>query len=182
MFDSSIAAYLINPLKDTYNYDDIARDFLGITLPSHQDIFGKNSHEVIRGQNSQTFDNFLGWNCAVPRMSYKPLKDALAQTQMDRLYEEIELPLAFVLRSMEDYGIKTQRDALKAYGDALISRIRELEKNIMTWQARSLILIPQNSLASSYLKNFGFLTGKRLKPDILLLPKCWKSFAQKILL
>ncbi len=130
VFDSSIAAYLINPLKDTYNYDDIARDFLGITLPSHQDIFGKNSHEVIRGQNSQTFDNFLGWNCAVPRMSYKPLKDALAQTQMDRLYEEIELPLAFVLRSMEDYGIKTQRDALKAYGDALISRIRELEKNI----------------------------------------------------
>ncbi len=130
VFDSSIAAYLINPLKDTYNYDDIARDFLGITLPSHQDIFGKNSHEVIRGQNSQTFDNFLGWNCAVPRMSYEPLKDALAQTQMDRLYEEIELPLAFVLRSMEDYGIKTQRDALKAYGDALISRIRELEKNI----------------------------------------------------
>ncbi len=130
VFDSSIAAYLINPLKDTYNYDDIARDFLGITLPSHQDIFGKNSHEVIRGQNSQTFDNFLGWNCAVPRMSYEPLKDALAQTQMDRLYEEIELPLAFVLRSMEDYGIKTQRDALKAYGDALVSRIRELEKNI----------------------------------------------------
>ena len=42
----------------------------------------------------------------MPRMSYKPLKDALAQTQMDRLYEEIELPLAFVLRSMEDYGIK----------------------------------------------------------------------------
>ncbi len=130
VFDSSIAAYLMNPLKDTYNYDDIARDFLNITLPSHQDIFGKNSHEAICRQNPQALYNFLGWNCAVPRMSYGPLKDALTQAQMDQLYDQIELPLAFVLRSMEDYGIKTQRDALKAYGDALISRIRELEKNI----------------------------------------------------
>lgn len=130
VFDSSIGAYLMNPLKDAYNYDDIARDYLDITLPSHQDVFAKNSHETVYGQNPDMFFKFLGWNCAVPRMSRGPLRDALSQAKMDTLYDQIELPLAYVLRSMEDYGIKTQRDALKAYGDALVSRIRELEANI----------------------------------------------------
>ena len=32
--DASVAAYLLNPLKDSYDYDDIARDYLGLTVPS----------------------------------------------------------------------------------------------------------------------------------------------------
>ena len=41
LFDVEIAAYLINPLSNTYLYDDIARDYLGITLPSMEEIFRK---------------------------------------------------------------------------------------------------------------------------------------------
>ena len=37
----AIAAYLLNPLTDTYHYDDIARDYLGITVPSVEDLLGK---------------------------------------------------------------------------------------------------------------------------------------------
>lgn len=29
VFDAAIAAYLLNPLKDSYTYDGIAQDFLG---------------------------------------------------------------------------------------------------------------------------------------------------------
>lgn len=39
--DLEIAAYLLNPLKDTYQAEDIARDYLGMTLPSYQELFGK---------------------------------------------------------------------------------------------------------------------------------------------
>ena len=80
----------MNPLKDAYNYDDIARDYLDITLPSHQDVFAKNSHETVYGQNPDMFFKFLGWNCAVPRMSRGPLRDALSQAKMDTLYDQIE--------------------------------------------------------------------------------------------
>ena len=41
IFDLEIAAYLMNPLKDTYNYDDLARDYLNMTVPSRMDLLGK---------------------------------------------------------------------------------------------------------------------------------------------
>ena len=46
--DVSIAAYLINPLKDSYEPDDIARDYLNMTIPSYSERFGKSKlSEVI---------------------------------------------------------------------------------------------------------------------------------------
>lgn len=41
--DLGIGAYLLNPLKDTYQADDIARDYLHMTLPSYQELFGKET-------------------------------------------------------------------------------------------------------------------------------------------
>ncbi len=41
--DAGVAGYLLNPLKDTYEYDDLARDYLGMTVPSRTDLLGKQS-------------------------------------------------------------------------------------------------------------------------------------------
>ena len=41
--DAGVAGYLLNPLKDTYEYDDLARDYLGMTVPSRADLLGKQS-------------------------------------------------------------------------------------------------------------------------------------------
>lgn len=127
VFDCSIAAYLLNPLKDTYDYDDIARDYLSLTLPGIRDIFGKSDHSQIYAERSEDFLKFVSWNATVARLAHEKLTRALKETAMDTLYKEIELPLVFVLQSMEHYGIRVEREELKAYGDALVSRISELE-------------------------------------------------------
>ena len=38
--DTTIAAYLLNPLKNEYTYDDLARDILGLMVPSKLDLLG----------------------------------------------------------------------------------------------------------------------------------------------
>ena len=45
--DLSIGAYLLNPLKDTYTMEDIARDYIGISVPSYQELFGKKSLDEV---------------------------------------------------------------------------------------------------------------------------------------
>ena len=45
VYDAGVAAYLLNPLKDTYGYDDIARDVLGMTVPSRADLIKKMSYK-----------------------------------------------------------------------------------------------------------------------------------------
>ena len=44
VFDAGIAAYLLNPLKSSYTYDDIAKEYLGEMLPAKEDLIGKLSY------------------------------------------------------------------------------------------------------------------------------------------
>ena len=41
LFDAAIAMYLLNPLKDTYAYEDIAKECLDLLVPSVQELLGK---------------------------------------------------------------------------------------------------------------------------------------------
>ena len=42
IWDLAIGAYLINPLKDTYTYDDVAKEYLGFYFPQEQSFWGRN--------------------------------------------------------------------------------------------------------------------------------------------
>lgn len=65
VFDVSIGAYLLNPLKDTYSVDDIARDFLGKTIPSYADYFEKKRlAEIAQDSEYQSFLEGLSSNTA----------------------------------------------------------------------------------------------------------------------
>ena len=66
VFDLGIAGYLLNPLKDTYNYDDIARDYLGQTLPSRVDLFGKVPAESFYPSRDEVFFNYAAYLSWIP--------------------------------------------------------------------------------------------------------------------
>ena len=62
--------------------------------------------------------------------SRAPIEKALHETEMWKVYTEIELPLVFTLDSMEKWGICVRGEELKNYGEKLSIRIHELEKLI----------------------------------------------------
>lgn len=130
IFDAGIAAYLLNPLKSTYEYDDIARDYLGMTIPSRTDIAGKKTIATIYHEKPEDFKNYVGYLSYVPYKSWELMTQKLKETEMFQLYADIEMPLAFKLYEMERNGIKVAKAELKAYGAGLVSRIEELEKEI----------------------------------------------------
>lgn len=66
----------------------------------------------------------------VARKAADVLEGKLTETGMDRLMREMEMPLSLVLYDMEREGVEVRREELKAYGDALVARIEELEKSI----------------------------------------------------
>lgn len=130
VFDSAIAAYLLNPLTDTYHYDDIARDYLGMTVPSVGDLLGKT-------KLTEAMDNmpkeFLAYGCYSSYVAFASalrLQKQLKETGMLQLYEDIEMPLIYTLYDMEQRGIRVNKEALKEYGDHLEVGIGSLEKQI----------------------------------------------------
>ncbi len=130
LFDAAIAAYLLNPLKDSYTCEDIAREYLGQMLPSRQELFGKDSWEKILAEKPQAFLNYV---CRIPlvlRQARPVLEARLEELGMRRLFEEIEMPLVFTLSDMERAGIRVRAEELQAYGEQLTGRIQELEQTI----------------------------------------------------
>ena len=132
MFDAQIAAYLLNPLKSEYTYDDIAREYLGEMLPAKEDLLGKLSYAKAALEKEEELAKSICYMAYTALKARQPLLDALEAVDMKKLYTDMEMPLLFALSDMEKEGIRVNAEELKEYGEMLQVRITELEKNI--WQ------------------------------------------------
>lgn len=130
VFDAGIAAYLLNPLKNTYTYDDLAKEYLQVYLPSTEEIFGTAKLPDLAAVPEDLAGTYAGnMAYAVYRVS-GTMERKLEEEEMLRLYREVEIPLAFTLADMEEAGIRVEAEDLKEYGERLQVRIRELEEKI----------------------------------------------------
>lgn len=128
--DTGIQAYLLNPLQSSYDYDDIARNYLDLVVPSRKEICGKQSLEDIFSRDDEKTVHLSGLLSYIPYQAEPILWEKIKKLKMDFLYEEIERPTAPTLYDMEKYGISVEKDALKEYGEQLSGRIAELEQSI----------------------------------------------------
>lgn len=129
IIDTSVAAYLLNPLKDSYNYDDIARDYLEITVPDRKELLGK---EIINFMNiyDKNISDYISYLVCIPFMAYGKLMSDLKEYGMESLYNEIELPVVYVLDHMEKEGIRVDRNSLNEYGVMLGEKEEEYQNRI----------------------------------------------------
>ena len=133
VFDAGIAAYLLNPLKSSYTYDDIAKEYLGEMLPAKEDLIGKLSYTKAMSEKEAKEEEVAKSICYMAYTalrSRKALMEALEKNNMKALFENVELPLLFTLSNMEKEGIRVNAEALKEYGSQLEVRIKELESQI----------------------------------------------------
>ncbi|MCL2050132.1 MAG: DNA polymerase I [Lachnospiraceae bacterium] len=128
-FDILIAAYLLNPLKNDYEVDDIARQYLDLQIENYAQLFGKLALKMA-AVNAEIFTKYACTIAYVCCKAAKALSENLTETGMNDLFTEIEMPLSYVLNDMEKIGILVRPDELKIYGEELALRISELEKLI----------------------------------------------------
>ena len=129
-FDRTIAAYLLNPLKGAYPYEDIAKDYLGLMIPSRTDLLGKQMPGDVITEKEADVLRYACWESYITWKSAAVLKEGLKEHGMEQLMREIEMPLVFVLSDMEQDGICIDANALKEYGQKLSVSIGELEQKI----------------------------------------------------
>lgn len=130
IFDCEIAGYLLNPLKDSYNYDDIARDYLGQAVMSREELLGKkNNSSAIK----EAYEEFIKWayySSKIPLEALNILEEKLKETNQIDLFNNVELPLIYSLNRMEKVGIKVEKEQLKELSEKLSKKISILEKEI----------------------------------------------------
>lgn len=127
--DTSVAAYLLNPIKDTYGYDDIARDYLILTVPNKKELLNKLELNAFVLQQ-ENVHGYLAYETCIPYLAWGALKQKLEEMELKKLYDEIELPTVYVLEHMEREGIRVDGAALNEYGEMLGTRVEQLEQRI----------------------------------------------------
>ena len=163
IFDLSIGCYLLNPLKNSYTYDDAAKEYLGEQLPSQEEIFQNTRHVDLSQVSVEQAAAFAAYQAYVSDAAQVPVKKALDETGMISLFEEIEMPLAFTLDDMEKEGILVKAEELKIYGEQLQVRIEELEKKIYEQAGETFNINSPKQLGVILFEKMGMPGGKKTK-------------------
>ena len=149
VYDLAIAAYLLNPLKESYFYDDLARDYLSLILPGKKEL--KNSREEGTYQ------------ALITLKAKDALFSKLKEEGQWELYEKIELPLARTLYSMEKAGIMVDKEELLSYGKVLKEKLSELQKEIYAMAGEEFNINSPQQLGVILFEKMGIPGGKKTK-------------------
>ena len=162
-FDVLIAAYLLNPLKSDYEMDVIASEHLGIMIPGKVETFGKKSFELAMEEDAEKVRDYLCACACAARKASPVLRQKLQDCGMEKLMQEVEMPLSLVLYDMEREGVIAKREELKAYGEALMSRIGELEKSIHEKAGKEFNILSPKQLGEILFEDMKLPGGKKTK-------------------
>ncbi|MBE5963068.1 MAG: hypothetical protein E7256_17090, partial [Lachnospiraceae bacterium] len=176
IFDAEVAAYLIDPTKGSYRYDEVAEEYMKLTLESKADLLGKESYEdlslgcenrlLLEEMEDSTnlakirFQKAVGYESMTAYAVYDRLKKGLAICNMESLFYDIEMPLIYTLYDMETRGIRVNKEELKAYGDALVTSIDALEKEIYELAGESFNINSPKQLGVILFEKLGIQGGK----------------------
>lgn len=163
IFDMSVACYLLNPLKNSYTYDDAAREHLGETLPSYEEIFGTGKAVDLQSVPQEQAAAYGAYQAYAAYRTQEPVYQELLKNGMWELFETIEMPLVFTLDDMEKEGILVKAEELKIYADQLQIRIEELEQKIWEQAGEQFNINSPKQLGIILFEKMGMPGGKKTK-------------------
>ena len=135
VFDTALAAYLLDATAGSYDLPRLAQTYLGEELPDVQSIWALQPvlHEKMDAQ------------------------------AMLSLYTDVELPLCPVLARMEQAGFLVDRKALYDFGESLTSSIEQLQQSIWALAGEPFNIQSPKQLGSVLFERLMLPAGKKTK-------------------
>lgn len=127
LFDTSIAAYLLDPTASAYDLERVALSYLNRELPK-VDLTTEDAFSPLGGRDSALAA--MTANVEAIADIYAEASARLEEQGMHKLFFEMEMPLMTVLAEMQQAGCKADADQLCAFGEKLDTRIAALTEQI----------------------------------------------------
>lgn len=127
LFDTSIAAYLLDPTASAYDLERVALSYLNRELPK-VDLTAEDAFSPLGGRDSALAT--MTANVEAVADIYAEASARLEEQGMHKLFFEMEMPLMTVLAEMQQAGCKADADQLCAFGEQLDTRIAALTEQI----------------------------------------------------
>lgn len=131
LFDTMVAHFLIQP-DMRHNMDVLAETYLNYAPVSIETLIGKKGKDQLsmRDVPVERISEYAAEDADVTLQLKEKFEPKLKESGVQKLFDEVEIPLIPVLVSMEAEGVKLDKDALKELSGALEKDIAVTEKEI----------------------------------------------------
>ncbi|MFH0891444.1 MAG: DNA polymerase I [Candidatus Falkowbacteria bacterium] len=130
-FDTMIASYLLNPGSRQHNLDTVTFTELKYEKISKDDLLGSGRDRI--GFSEVEMEKLSLYSCEDADFTnrlVRKLKNQLKEQKLEKLFNEIEMPLVPVLATMEDNGCLLDKKFLADMSRAIAKKILALENMI----------------------------------------------------
>lgn len=117
--DTQLMAYLLNPSASDYDVERLSAEY-----------FVEEINIEFADYSVDEVTEKLVNNTAILFDIYDKLNNKIVQNNQQKLFKEIEMPLAKVLVSMENQGFMADKEGIEAFGEMLAERIADIQKTI----------------------------------------------------
>jgi DNA polymerase-1 len=126
--DTLLESYVLESDK-SHELGNLAERHCGLTTISYDDVTGKGAKRISFAQvDVERAAQYAAEDADVTLRVHRALAPRLAvEDRLERLYRDIELPVAEILYRMERHGVLIDTQALAQQGDALGKRLLEIE-------------------------------------------------------
>jgi len=129
--DTMIASYLLNPGTRQHNLDALTFSEFGHQKITKEDLLGKGRDKI--EFKDIPLEKLYNYSCEDADFTYrlaKKLLPELKKQKLDKLFNEIEMPLVAVLVEMEINGVKINNKFLAKISNKTKEKIKQLETKI----------------------------------------------------
>jgi len=130
IWDTMIAAWLVNPERGNYSLDSLASYTFDCTPLRYFDIVPKGA--IFNSVSLEVATHYSGEDADYCFRLKSHLEQLLVKTDSLKLFETLEMPLLPILAEMEGEGIKIEPKALIEYGRELAQELDKIQSE--TWK------------------------------------------------
>jgi len=132
VFDTMLAHYLLQP-ESRHNLDLLAETLLQYQMVSIEELIGKKGKPQgnMRNVAVEQIKEYAAEDADVALQIKILLEPKIIRNHLQKLMDEMEVPLIYVLADMERTGVALNTDALKLFSKELQTEIASIEKEII---------------------------------------------------
>ena len=184
VFDTEVAAYLLDAARGKYELERLAFDYCRIDLPTEKALLaqeaaassddpssGPAGHLPPRGKAFSARETVLAAEATAILALVPPLREGLKAQGLEQLFAEMDLPLCAVLAEMEVEGVLVDAEALHSFDEMLRARIAGIRDDICRYAGGEFNINSPKQLGEVLFDRLGLPAGKKRSTNVEVLEK-----------
>jgi DNA polymerase-1 len=161
LYDTMIAAYLLNPNKPNHSLAEVAFEYLSLRKKTFEEVL--NKRRSFADVTVEEATSYSAEDSALALELKEVLFEKVKEAELERVYFDMEMPLIHVLSDMEEAGVKIDTDKLNGISKELARELESIQRRIYFLSGEEFNINSPKQLSKVLFHSLGLKPGKKTK-------------------